>query len=122
MVYKFYDIADVGKSYAEYLKRTISYNEVLKDELIIHLAKIYEEDNNAFQVFSDFAFMDTGFHDMDNNCLFAYFSPNRNKEAKQKWALQSFKTEAQIEELCNPVTEEEPEPEPEKPVKKNYYS
>ena len=118
MVYKFYDIAYVGKSYAEYLKRTISYNEVLKDELIVHLAKIYEEDNDAFQVFSDFAFMDTGFHDMDNNCLFAYFSPNRNKEAKQKWALQSFKTEAQIEELCNPVTEEEPEPEPEKPVKK----
>lgn len=39
MVCKFYDIVYVGKSFGEYLKHTISENEVLRDELIVHLAK-----------------------------------------------------------------------------------
>lgn len=119
MVYGFYDIAYVGKSHGDYLRRTINYNEVLNDELIVHLAKIYEDDYTAFQEFSDFAFMDTNFHDLENNKLYAFFTPNRNKTAKQPWALDSFKTEYQIEELCNPEEpEEEIETEPEKPVAK----
>lgn len=44
MVYKFYDIAYVGKSHSDYIRRIIDYNEVLNTKLIIHLAKIYEED------------------------------------------------------------------------------
>lgn len=45
-----------------------------------------------------------------------FFTPNRNKNAKQPWALDSFKTEDQIEELCNPE-EPEVEEEPEEPKK-----
>ena len=118
MVYKFYDIAYVGKSHGDYLRRTINYDEVLKDDLIVHLAKIYEEDNSVFQEYSDFAFMDTNFHDMDNNRLYAFFTQNRNKTAKQPWALDSIKTESQIDELCNPEEPEEEEPVVEQPKPK----
>ena len=108
MVYKFYDVAYVAKSHGDYLRRTINYNEVLKEDLIEHLAKIYEADDTVFQEYSDFAFMDTKFHDMDGNKLYAFFTQNRNTSARQPWALSSIKTEAQIDELCNP---EEPEEE-----------
>ena len=119
MVYKFYDVAYVGKSHGDYLRRTINYNEVLNEELIIYLSKIYEEDPTSFQIFADFAFMDSRFHDLENNKLYAFFTPNRNKSAKQQWALDGFKTESQIEELCNPEEQdEEEEKEPEVPAPK----
>lgn len=123
MVYKFYDIAYVGKSHSDYLRRTISYDEVLKTDLIIHLANIYEQNRDSFQVYGDFAFMDTNFHDLENNKVYAYFVPNHKHDAKQPWALQGFKTETQIEELCNPTEpEEEKEEEPAKPVKKTIIA
>lgn len=122
MVYKFYEVAYVGKSHSDYLRRTISYDEVLKTDLIIHLANIYEQNRNSFQVFGDFAFMDTNFHDLENNKVYAYFIPNHKQDAKQPWALHSFKTEAQIEELCNPTEPEEEEEEPAKPEKKTIIA
>lgn len=118
MVYKFYDVAYVSKSHTEYLRRIISYNEVLKTDLMIHLSKIYEQNRASFQTFGDFAFMDTTFHDLENNKLFAYFVPNFHEDAKQDWYLNSFKTEAQIEELCNPEEPEEEKEEEKKPEKK----
>ena len=122
MVYKFYDIAYVGKSHSDYLRRTIDYNEVLNSELIIHLAKIYEEDENSFQIYGDFAFMDTNFHDLEHNKIYAYFEHNKRYDAKQEWCLVNFKTEAQIEELCNPIEPEEEREEAEKPVKKTIIA
>ena len=118
MVYKFYDVAYVAKSHGDYLRRTINYNEVLKKDLIEHLAKIYEADDTVFQEYSDFAFMDTKFHDMDGNKLYAFFTQNRNTSARQPWALSSIKTEAQIDELCNPEEPEEEEPVVEQPKTK----
>ncbi|MCI7036678.1 MAG: AIPR family protein, partial [Spirochaetia bacterium] len=118
MVYKFYDLAYVAKSHGDYLRRTINYNEVLKEDLIEHLAKIYEADDTVFQEYSDFAFMDTKFHDMDGNKLYAFFTQNRNTSARQPWALSSIKTEAQIDELCNPEEPEEEEPVVEQPKTK----
>lgn len=118
MVYKFYDVAYVAKSHGDYLRRTINYNEVLKEDLIEHLAKIYEADDTVFQEYSDFAFMDTKFHDMDGNKLYAFFTQNRNTSARQPWALSSIKTEAQIDELCNPEEPEEEEPVVEQPKTK----
>lgn len=118
MVYKFYDVAYVAKSHGDYLRRTINYNEVLKEDLIEHLAKIYEADDTVFQEYSDFAFMDTKFHDMDGNKLYAFFTQNRNTSARQPWALSSIKTEAQIDELCNPEESEEEEPVVEQPKTK----
>ncbi len=115
MVYKFYDVAYVAKSHGDYLRRTINYNEVLKEDLIEHLAKIYEADDTVFQEYSDFAFMDTRFHDMDGNKLYAFFTQNRNTSARQPWALSSIKTEAQIDELCNPEEPEDEEPVVEQP-------
>ena len=122
MVYKFYDIAYVGKSHSDYLRRTIDYNEVLNTELIIHLAKIYEEDENSFQIYSDFAFMDTNFHDLEHNKVYAYFEHNKRTDKKQEWCLINFKTEAQIEELCNPIGPEDEKEEIEKPVKKTIIA
>lgn len=118
MVYKFYDVAYVAKSHGDYLRRTINYNEVLKEDLIEHLAKIYEADDTVFQEYSDFAFMDTRFHDMDGNNLYAFFTQNRNTSARQPWALSSIKTEAQIDELCNPEEPEDEEPVVEQPKTK----
>lgn len=118
MVYKFYDVAYVAKSHGDYLRRTINYNEVLKEDLIEHLAKIYEADDTVFQEYSDFAFMDTKFHDMDGNKLYAFFTQNRNTSARQPWALSSIKTEAQIDELCNPEEPEDEEPVVEQPKTK----
>lgn len=118
MVYKFYDVAYVAKSHGDYLRRTINYNEVLKEDLIEHLAKIYEADDTVFQEYSDFAFMDTRFHDMDGNKLYAFFTQNRNTSARQPWALSSIKTEAQIDELCNPEEPEDEEPVVEQPTTK----
>ncbi len=118
MVYKFYDVAYVSKAHTEYLRRTISYNEVLKTDLMTHLAKIYEQDRASFQTFGDFAFMDTTFHDLENQKLFAYFVLNQHADAKQTWFLQGFKTEYQIEELCNPEEPEEEKEEEKKPEKK----
>lgn len=118
MVYKFYDLAYVAKSHGDYLRRTINYNEVLKEDLIEHLAKIYEADDTVFQEYSDFAFMDTKFHDMDGNKLYAFFTQNRNTSARQPWALSSIKTEAQIDELCNPEEPEDEEPVVEQPKTK----
>ncbi|WP_318713937.1 AIPR family protein [Treponema sp.] len=118
MVYKFYDVAYVAKSHGDYLRRTINYNEVLKEDLIEHLAKIYEADDTVFQEYSDFAFMDTRFHDMDGNKLYAFFTQNRNTSARQPWALSSIKTEAQIDELCNPEEPEDEEPVVEQPKTK----
>ena len=122
MVYKFYDVAYVGKNHTDYLRRTISYNEVLNTDLIIHLAKIYEEDESSFQIYGDFAFMDTEFHDLENNKVYAYFEPNKRTDKKQAWCLINFKTEEQIEELCNPVGQEAEKEEPEKPVKKTIIA
>ena len=118
MVYKFYDVAYVAKSHGDYLRRTINYNEVLKEDLIEHLAKIYEADDTVFQEYSDFAFMDTKFHDMDGNKLYAFFTQNRNTSARQPWALSSIKTEVQIDELCNPEEPEDEEPVVEQPKTK----
>lgn len=118
MVYKFYDVAYVAKSHGDYLRRTINYNEVLKEDLIEHLAKIYEADDTVFQEYSDFAFMDTKFHDMDGNKLYAFFTQNRNTSARQPWALSSIKTEVQIDELCNPEGPEDEEPVVEQPKTK----
>ena len=118
MVYKFYDVVYVAKSHGDYLRRTINYNEVLKEDLIEHLAKIYEADDTVFQEYSDFAFMDTKFHDMDGNKLYAFFTQNRNTSARQPWALSSIKTEAQIDELCNPEEPEDEEPVVEQPKTK----
>lgn len=118
MVYKFYDVAYVAKSHGDYLRRTINYNEVLKEDLIEHLAKIYEADDTVFQEYSDFAFMDTKFHDMDGNKLYAFFTQNRNTSARQSWALSSIKTEVQIDELCNPEEPEDEEPVVEQPKTK----
>ena len=118
MVYKFYDVAYVAKSHGYYLRRTINYNEVLKEDLIEHLAKIYEADDTVFQEYSDFAFMDTKFHDMDGNKLYAFFTQNRNTSARQPWALSSIKTEVQIDELCNPEEPEDEEPVVEQPKTK----
>ena len=118
MVYKFYDVAYVAKSHGDYLRRTINYNEVLKEDLIEHLAKIYEADDTVFQEYSDFAFMDTKFHDMDGNNLYAFFTQNRNTSARQPWALSSIKTEVQIDELCNPEEPEDEEPVVEQPKTK----
>lgn len=118
MVYKFYDVAYVAKSHGDYLRRTINYNEVLKEDLIEHLAKIYEADDTVFQEYSDFAFMDTKFHDMDGNKLYAFFTQNRNTSARQPWALSSIKTEVQIDELCNPEEPEDEEPIVEQPKTK----
>lgn len=118
MVYKFYDLAYVAKSHGDYLRRTINYNEVLKEDLIEHLAKIYEADDTVFQEYSDFAFMDTKFHDMDGNKLYAFFTQNRNTSARQPWALSSIKTEVQIDELCNPEEPEDEEPVVEQPKTK----
>jgi len=117
MLYKFYDLAFVSGRHGDFLKRTISINEVLKKDLVLHLAQIYEKDRSSFQEYADFAFMDTQFHDLDGNKLFAYFTENRNEDAKQKWYCQGFKTEDEIEELCNPE-EPEAEEEPEKPFPK----
>lgn len=118
MVYKFYDVAYVAKSHGDYLRRTINYNEVLNEDLIEHLAKLYEADETVFQEYSDFAFMDTKFHDMDGNKLYAFFTQNRNTSARQPWALSSIKTEVQIDELCNPEEPEEEEPVVEQPKTK----
>lgn len=115
MVYKFYDVAFVSERHGDYLRRIIY--ESLKKELVLHLAEIYEKDNESFQEYSDFAFMDTQFHDLDGNKIFAYFGENRIEGAKQKWYCQGFKTEEEIEALCNPL-EAETEDEPEKPKPK----
>ena len=85
MIYKFYDVAFVSERHGDFLRRTIGLNEVLKKDLVLHLAEIYEKNRSSFQEYADFAFMDTQFHDLDGNKLYAYFTENRNESAKQKW-------------------------------------
>jgi len=116
MTYDFYKIAYVHSKNTEYLRRSINYDEQLNEELIEHLSKLYQNDTSIFYEYSDFAFMDTGYHDLDNKSLYAFFTPNKN-EGMQKWFLSCFKTENEIEELCS-IDKKDEEPESEKSIQK----
>lgn len=97
MEYDFYKVAFVYKDFETRLRYNIIEN--FDTTLIEHLSRLYQEDMTRLHESADFAYMDTGFHDLDGNAIFAYFVPNRNVD-KQKWYLHDFKTKAEIDELC----------------------
>lgn len=59
---------------------------------------------------------------MEHNKVYAYFEHNKRSESKQELCLINFKTEAQIEKLCNPIETEEEKEEVEKLVKKTIIA